>query len=155
MDMDLINPILRVSDQSGLYSDQRVQINLGTWTNLLGQNNSSSNAGQEDGNSSILSYSTPLDGAPSWWKNWWFGSYYVVGDKGWIYHQKLGWLYMKTIPGQGVWLWRDSLGWLWTKSTIYPFLYSSSTNGWLYFSNGSEQRSLFFDYLLNQWNYLE
>ena len=155
MNMDLLNPILRVSDPFGLYIDQRVEINLREWTYLLGRNDSSGINTQEDDNSTILSYSIPLDSVPGWWENWWFGSYYVVGDKGWIYHQKLGWLYMNSSVGQGTWLWKDSLGWLWTKSTIYPFLYSSSTSGWLYFSNELGERSLFFDYLLNQWEILE
>ena len=63
----------------------------------------------------------------------------------WIYHLQLGWLYVKGDARGGLWLWMPEEDWLWTKESVWPFLWSAESAGWLYiYSNGNRY---FYDYI--------
>ena len=112
---------------------------------------------------SVESFSTPggTNGLPwinaqpaeenNWWISPWFGNFYAPDNRGWLMHADLGWLVACGKPEESLWLWKKDIGWLWTKPGIYPFLYSSSTSGWLFYHGDSPQGMLFFDYAQNQW----
>ena len=112
---------------------------------------------------SVESFSTPgrTNGLPwinaqpaeenNWWISPWFGNFYAPDNRGWLMHADLGWLFAFGKPEESLWLWKKDIGWLWTKPGIYPFLYSSSTSGWLFYHGDSPQGMLFFDYAQNQW----
>ena len=76
-----------------------------------------------------------------WYQSSWMGSFYA-GKNGWLYHQKLGWLYLSTGGGQGFWIWNEEHGWWWTNEGIFPYAYKYSTSinqrGWLYFDMESQ-----------------
>ena len=106
---------------------------------------------KDDSPSTPPPFGTPLEGAPGWWTNNWLGSFYLLDDKGWIYHPDMGWLYL-TIPSDGsTWLWKEGIGWIWTEAEVYPFLYSSVNGDWLYFSKEPDRRTLLFEYGISQW----
>ena len=75
----------------------------------------------------------------SWYKSSWFGSYYE-GTNGWIYHQKLGWLYIHPSSTNGFWCWDISYeSWWWSSKQnntsadiFYFYLYSTDPEktGW-------------------------
>ena len=76
-----------------------------------------------------------------WYQSSWMGSFYA-GKNGWLYHQKLGWLYLSSGGGQGFWIWNEEHGWWWTNEGIFPYAYKYSTSinqrGWLYFDMESQ-----------------
>ena len=63
-----------------------------------------------------------------------------------IYHLQLGWLFVQTDWQGGFWLWMPGEKWLWTKESVWPFLWSDESAGWLYpiYSNGNRY---FYDYI--------
>ena len=108
--------------------------------------------GVEDSpHASLYSFAEPIDGAPGWWNSLWFGNFYHSEQSGWLLHLDLGWLYPSATVGDGLWFWKESIGWFWTKSDLYPFLYSSNSNGWMYFYGDLDQRRLLFDYARKKW----
>jgi len=56
---------------------------------------------------------------------------------------------------EGVWFWKDSLGWFWTDNDVYPYLYSSESESWLYFYGDLDQKRLLFDYSKMKWMKLD
>jgi hypothetical protein len=85
-----------------------------------------------------------------WYESNWLG-YYLTTQNSWIYHQKLGWLFVSPLDHQGYWIWDVSLGdWLWTDSVFYPWLFSNVNSSWYYF-NLEEEKVRFFDHNLQKW----
>ena len=74
--------------------------------------------------------------------NWkylgWFG---VFRDNynGWIYHLRLGWVYVRGTETDNIWMWDSKWAWMWTSSNIYPWLFSKKTNNWIYYFQGPDQ----------------
>ena len=66
-----------------------------------------------------------------WKTSDWFENF-IYYEKGWLYHERLGWMYSSTAEEESVWLWKDNLGWLWTKGGVWPYLWSYNTGNWLY-----------------------
>jgi len=94
---------------------------------------------------------TRIDGTPGWWQSEWFGVYFKSEQSGWILHTELGWLYPSPSTHQGIWMWKEGVGWLWSDEGVYPYIYSESSGGWLYFFGQSKQQRLLFDYGLGKW----
>ena len=87
-----------------------------------------------------------------WYESNWLG-YYLTTQNSWIYHQKLGWLFVFPLDHQGYWIWDVSLGdWLWTDSAFYPWLFSNVNSSWYYF-NLEEEKVRFFDHNLQKWKF--
>jgi hypothetical protein len=64
----------------------------------------------------------------------WFKSFKPVAGN-WIYHDRLGWIYVIAEDTSSLYLWDNALGrWMWTSNLVYPWLYSFGEDaGWLYF----------------------
>ena len=88
--------------------------------------------------------------AANWWTSRWFGNFYLNAN-GWARHEQLGWVFPMESPTAGLWLWKRDLGWLWTDKEIYPFLYKSSTGGWLYFYGIQKGTLLLYEYSTQKW----
>jgi hypothetical protein len=85
-----------------------------------------------------------------WYQSDWFGLF-LTSQKGWVYHYKLGWLFISPLDHQGYWIWDVSLqDWLWTDSEIFPWLFSGSSSSWLYFTL-EEEKVRFFDHNEQKW----
>jgi hypothetical protein len=72
-----------------------------------------------------------------WYESNWFGSFYA-GTNGWIFHGKLGWLYLAENQAGGLWVWDSTQNnWWWTRENVFPYAYlynpSQAQQGWLYF----------------------
>ena len=89
-----------------------------------------------------------------WWRIEWFGSYWHQAGTQWVFHEKLGWVFLVPYSENSVWMWIDYLGgWHWTAKDIYPFLYDSNTSSWLWFDSatlGKNGTRMFFRYLNDQ-----
>ena len=73
----------------------------------------------------------------SWYASTWLGEFYALQDD-WIYHSKLGWLYLKPNANGGFWFWDPQFnGWWWSSKDTFPYAYLSDALGngigWLYF----------------------
>ena len=93
---------------------------------------------------------TTLSG--NWKTSPWFGLFYDIGD-GWVYHGKLGWLYIVGSDATSLWVYHPTLGWLFSGEGVLPYLYRHSGT-WLYFQDipGAPQ---LYEYNSNQWQLLE
>ena len=68
----------------------------------------------------------------NWYESSWFGTFYA-GKGGWIFHQKLGWLYIHPSSTNGFWSWDPTYNsWWWSckqevssSNIFYFYLYSS------------------------------
>lgn len=89
-----------------------------------------------------------------WWGNPWFGNFWKVGEEDWLFHEKLGWIYMKKKGDQSIWVWIQKMeDWFWTAKEHYPYLHSSSLQSW-YFVNLEKTnftRLVIFDYANSEW----
>ena len=66
---------------------------------------------------------------PEWKHLPWLG-YYNDRTFPWIYHQGLGWVYVRAANTADVWLYIPNIGWMWTKDSLWTNLPSySSTSG--------------------------
>ena len=88
-------------------------------------------------------YDSLLSGG--WRESLWLGTYLPNRDNAWVYHFELGWVYAIPDGNEGLWLWLPSENWLWTRETVWPFLWSDSSGGWLYPIYAQEKR-YFYDY---------
>ena len=76
-----------------------------------------------------------------WRRLGWFGDYAPMGNEGWIWHNKHGFLYMPPNGIQGdVWTYAEDMGWLWTGDATYPYLYRISPAGWLWYNGAANPR---------------
>ena len=83
--------------------------------------------------------------AGGWLENEWFGSYKSF-ENGWIYHTSHGWLYLSADPVNGIWAWSPNRGWVWSTRELYPFLFQSNTNNWIYFMTVREGGTYYYNY---------
>ena len=75
----------------------------------------------------------------NWYESSWFGTFYAAKE-GWIFHQKLGWLYIHPDSNNGFWCWDPVYqAWWWSSKQhgrssdiFYFYLYSSDPEktGW-------------------------
>ncbi len=131
------------------------------------------------------------------WKSFdWFGLYFPVSPSpfskpkpgwvlwegydesvlaGWMYHADYGWLYRgeyetTTSNIDNIWLWHPKLGWLWTNQYVFPYLYRSDSDDWIFFHppsttlweghthagpHASEPPPVYYDFGLAEWLPLE
>ena len=84
----------------------------------------------------------------NWYSSTWLGEFYSNNNSYWIYHKRLGWVFMDTSDGKNYWFFDENLGWLFVSSSIYPFFYSYEKSNWLYlFPETTDKR--FWDYSSN------
>jgi hypothetical protein len=85
--------------------------------------------------------------ASGWMRSPWFGTFREYGNE-WIFHARLGWLFLSEDGSGGVWLWMESEGWLWAQPGVWPFLWKNDVSDWLYLIEAPEGRMCLFDYSL-------
>ena len=89
------------------------------------------------------SHATTLD--TGWLQSDWFGTFRHY-PKNWIFHSRLGWLYIPDTSSQNLWIWSPVHSWLWTQKGIFPHLYKNSTGAWIYLLNQETQGKNIYDY---------
>ena len=90
--------------------------------------------------------------SPGWWNSPWLGTFYAPNQNGWILHRDLNWIFVLPQPeNKGIWLWREEIGWNWTKITVFPYLFSHSSQSWIFLHGSSENGALLFDYQKSNW----
>lgn len=71
-----------------------------------------------------------------WHRSDWFG-FYNADFCPWINQREHGWMLLaESEPdpqGDSVWMWTPDFGWIWTNSAIYPFLFRSADQAWLFY----------------------
>ena len=75
----------------------------------------------------------------------WFGTFHLY-PKHWVYHSRLGWVYIPDTDEQGIWIWSPEHNWLWTQKGLYPHLYKNKLGDWIYLLQQQTQGKDFFDY---------
>jgi len=84
-----------------------------------------------------------------WWESDWLGLFYTELYP-WVYHQKLGWVFVNVDSLQGAWLYRERLGWLWTMPNVFPSLHMSERKEWTYLDT-TRERTTMYDYINQAW----
>ena len=86
-----------------------------------------------------------------WYDSPWLGTFLQM-ENYWLYHRRLGWLFVHSLNGGDYWFWDAvSEDWLWTNETFFPWVFSNSNSGWIYFNLNSE-KVRFFNHNLQEWN---
>ena len=78
----------------------------------------------------------------------WFGEFLSYENQ-WIFHTRLGWLYMPTPDSEngGVWVWSPTHnGWLWTDQNTFPHIYQDSNGNWIYLVPAGDHGKTLYDY---------
>ena len=101
---------------------------------------------QESPDSSALQ---AVEMASGWMRSPWFGIFQEYGN-GWIFHVRLGWLFLSEDGSGGIWLWMESEGWLWAQPGVWPFLWKDGVNNWLYLIEAPEGNFKVYDYSTQQ-----
>ena len=100
------------------------------------------------GDSAIL-LSDGVELVPGWKKAGWFG-FFFADFYPWVYHQKLGWIYVFEKGNLGVWFYRENLGWIWTGRGVFPAMYMTSRAQWIYLDM-EQVTTTIYDYLRGEW----
>ena len=113
-----------------------------------GAGKSSQIAGDINIANSLLLKSQFLGG--DWYNSSWLGDFYAYRN-GWIYHNRLKWLFIHVVDGGGFWIWDSHLNsWMWTNADIFPWLYRYDPEGWIYQMLDSDVIKVF-DYRKEIW----
>ena len=120
----------------------------------------------------FLNQGDQLTSPAGWMWADWFG-YYYANHFPWIYHENLGWAFVKQDQADNTWLYRENLGWAWTTAndwwvdhnqsantdlssySPFPFLYrfgydENDTKVWTYLSPNYPQATLY-DFDMDEW----
>jgi len=84
-----------------------------------------------------------------WMKRDWFGVYYATSYP-WVYHENLGWSYIKEQASDQAWVYRELLGWLWAERNSFPHLYMDEREEWTYLDLKQAKATLY-DYRFGEW----
>jgi hypothetical protein len=96
------------------------------------------------GGYSISRMADELASSPGWkWLDW-FG-HFNDDNFPWIYHDRLGWLYVYGPTDNQVWFYLPSAGWLWTSKDIWQGMNEKSSFLWLYEQTNSRWVFLILD----------
>ena len=86
-----------------------------------------------------------------WYDSSWLGIFLQM-ENSWLYHRRLGWLFVHSLNRGGYWFWdATSEDWWWTNETFFPWVFSNSRSGWIYFNLSSEKVRIF-NHNLQEWN---
>ena len=160
--INLLNDSTEDADSDGLTEAQEDA--LGTSDSSADSDNDSVNDAEEvtigsDPADSSSTPSAPSRGATQLVDGWmaleWFGLFKDEFN-GWIYHLRLGWIYLQGSSTTSLLVWDSEWGWLWTSDSTYPWLYRFSQNGWLYYYRGDDELGSsnprwFWDSSASQW----
>ena len=84
-----------------------------------------------------------------WMQRDWFGVYYATSYP-WVYHENLGWSYIKEQESDQAWVYRELLGWLWAERNSFPHLYMDEREEWTYLDL-KQARATLYDYRYGEW----
>ena len=84
-----------------------------------------------------------------WMQRDWFGVYYATSYP-WVYHENLGWSYIKEQESDQAWVYRELLGWLWAERNSFPHLYMDEREEWTYLDL-KQPRTTLYDYRYGEW----
>ena len=90
----------------------------------------------------------PFDALPladGWYRSPWFGTFKETGSN-WVFHPELGWVYHGDENSNGTWLWIERFGWSWSRGDLWPYLWVSEKNGWIYYMGIHWGEPTFWDY---------
>ena len=88
-----------------------------------------------------------------WLEVEWFGYFFYL-ENGWNFHVKHGWIYSPNTNGESLWAWQsDDLGWWWSGLGVYPYIYSSNLEKWIYVdvSKTTKDMLTYYDYESKNW----
>ena len=81
----------------------------------------------------------------------WFGFFYTDSFP-WVFHQTLGWLHPSGSSMKNIWFYDIAMKtFWWTSQTLYPYIYRSSDNAWLYYEPGTSNPRRFYNYSTKSW----
>ena len=67
-----------------------------------------------------------------WRNSLWYGYYNWVEPGSWFFAVHRGWQYFGGLTLGGAWIYDSEMGWLWTNENIYPWMWRSSSDNWVY-----------------------
>jgi hypothetical protein len=88
-----------------------------------------------------------------WLEMEWFGAFFNL-DNGWNFHISHGWLYVPSTNGESLWAWQsDDLGWWWSGLGVYPYIYSTNLEKWIYVDISKTVKDMltYYDYESKNW----
>ena len=88
-----------------------------------------------------------------WMEVEWFGYFFYL-ENGWNFHVKHGWIYSPNTNGESLWAWQsDDLGWWWSGLGVYPYIYSTNLEKWIYVdvSKTTKDMLTYYDYESKNW----
>ncbi|MEX0320525.1 MAG: TlpA family protein disulfide reductase [Puniceicoccaceae bacterium] len=97
----------------------------------------------------LMAFSSAPDPVDGWYASDWFGNFHG-GAFPWILHEELGYGFVLDGPGDSIYLWRAGMGWHYTDPMVYPFLYSSAIDQWIY-PLLYEEELWYYDYNAQSW----
>ena len=80
-----------------------------------------------------------------WLQSDWLGTFKPY-ENGWIFHTRLGWLYVPASDDDGLWMWSSIEEWIWTQNGIAPYFFDHGAANWLYLLPAGEHGKTFYDY---------
>jgi hypothetical protein len=90
-------------------------------------------------------------------ENWleidWFGSFFTLNN-GWNFNITHGWFYSAPTNGESFWAWQENeLGWWWSAHGVYPYIYSTNLEKWIYVSvlDSNKDQLTYYDYSQDDW----
>jgi hypothetical protein len=89
----------------------------------------------------------------NWMTSEWFGNFYSMGSP-WIFHAKLGWLYVLPDSRDGFWFWDPTLSvWWWSRADSHPYIFVEKENesGWM-FLQFKTNAVHFYDFNSQKWS---
>ena len=90
----------------------------------------------------------------NWWRNPWFGYFWKDFREDWIFHAKLGWIFLNKEDDSSIWIWTNKLnGWFWTAKEHYPYLHSASSQTWYWINLDKSDftKLVIYDYANSKW----
>ena len=88
-----------------------------------------------------------------WFELDWFGHFFSLANN-WNFHSVHGWYYAAATDGESLWAWQgDHLGWWFTGLGVYPYLYSTNLEKWIYVDTAktSNETIYYYDFELVDW----
>ncbi|MGC9453038.1 MAG: endonuclease I family protein [Oceanipulchritudo sp.] len=82
----------------------------------------------------LFTYTLP--GPDGWQQSDWFGEV-RIDTAPWFQHFEHGWLHTDSLDEMGAWFFDMAIGWVYTGIDLYPYLYSSAREDWLFFVGGT------------------
>ena len=111
---------------------------------------------QEAGIMDYSNFDAVYNQSTHWYQSSWFGDFYA-GSKNWIFHAKLGWLYIEFSEGSGFWAWDPHYNtWWWStkENNTFPYFFihfqDFQKSGWGKFDMDNPSTRVY-EFFNNEW----